>query len=164
MASFVIRPMTAADASAVAAWRYPEPYAFYDWDQDADDLAELLDPSEWGRRYFAADAADGSLAGLFVFSVNGDGAAEIGLGLRPDLTGRGLGTTFVDAGMRFAADALGARSYALAVAAFNGRAIAVYERCGFREVEQYLHATNGGFHPFVRMTRGPLAPGRPSSG
>ena len=156
--------MTAADASAVAAWRYPEPYAFYDWDQDADDLAELLDPSEWGRRYFAADAADGSLAGVFVFSVNGDGAAEIGLGLRPDLTGRGLGTTFVDAGMRFAADALGARSYALAVAAFNGRAIAVYERCGFREVEQYLHATNGGFHPFVRMTRGPLAPGRPSSG
>jgi ribosomal-protein-alanine N-acetyltransferase len=157
VASFVIRPMTAADAGAVAAWRYPEPYSFYDWDQDADDLAELLDPTEWGRRYFAADAADGSLAGLFVFTVNGDGAAELGLGLRPDLTGRGLGTTFVDAGMRFAAEALGARSYALAVAAFNGRAIAVYERCGFREVEQYLHATNGGFHPFVRMTRGPLA-------
>jgi ribosomal-protein-alanine N-acetyltransferase len=149
--------MTAANARSIAAWLYPEPYSFYDWDQDADDLAELLDPSEWGRRYFAVDGADGSLAGLFVFTVNDDGGAEIGLGLRPDLTGRGLGEGFVDAGLRYAADVLGARSYALAVAAFNGRAIAVYERCGFQQVEQYLHATNGGFHPFVRMARGPLA-------
>jgi [ribosomal protein S18]-alanine N-acetyltransferase len=54
--------MTAADAEAIAAWRYPEPYSFYDWDQDPDDLAELLDPSGWGRTYFAADEG-GRLAG-----------------------------------------------------------------------------------------------------
>jgi hypothetical protein len=42
---FTIRPMTAADAHAVAAWRYPGEYSFYD--ADPDDLAELLDPAEW---------------------------------------------------------------------------------------------------------------------
>jgi hypothetical protein len=41
--------MTQSDAHAVASWRYPGIYAFY----DADDLVELLDPRGWGLRYFA---------------------------------------------------------------------------------------------------------------
>jgi ribosomal-protein-alanine N-acetyltransferase len=149
--TFVIRPMTAADAQAIAGWRYPEPYSFYDADADPHDLAELLDPSEWGRRYFAADAG-GELAGLFVFKL-GDGIAEIGLGLRPDLIGQGLGRDFVEAGMDYAAERLGATGFALAVAAFNRRAITVYERAGFQAVRRYQHETNGAVHEFVWMTR-----------
>jgi [ribosomal protein S18]-alanine N-acetyltransferase len=82
--------------------------------------------------------------------------AELGLGLRPGLTGRGLGESFAGACLRFAATTLGAERYTLAVAAFNQRAITVYERAGFREVERYEHFTNGGFHAFIRMTRGPI--------
>jgi ribosomal-protein-alanine N-acetyltransferase len=149
---FAIRPMTEPDAHAVAGWHYPGVYAFYDWEQDVDDLGELLDPDEWARRYFAADRG-GELAGFFVFTLR-DGIAEVGLGLRPDLTGRGLGAGFLADGLRFAADALGADGYTLAVAAFNARAITVYERAGFAEAERYRHRTNGGVHEFVRMTRG----------
>jgi ribosomal-protein-alanine N-acetyltransferase len=149
---FAIRAMTAEDADAIAAWHYPGPYAFYDWEQDPGDLAELLDPAEWGRRYFAADAA-GELAGLFVFKLS-DGVAEIGLGLRPGLTGQGLGAGFLQAGVDYAAERLGATGFALAVAAFNRRAITVYERAGFRELRRYEHETNGGVHEFVWMTRG----------
>ena len=61
MARFAIRPMTAGDATEIAAWRYPEPYDFYDWDRDADDLRDLLDPAGWGVKYFAADDEDGRL-------------------------------------------------------------------------------------------------------
>ena len=143
--------MTASDASAVAVWHYPGIYSFYDWEQDAEDLAELLDPEGWGRRYFAVDR-DGDLVGFFVFKL-ADGLAEVGLGLRPDLTGLGLGDAFLNAGLRFAADELGAEGYTLAVAAFNRRAIRVYERAGFAETERYDHHTNGGVHAFVRMTR-----------
>jgi ribosomal-protein-alanine N-acetyltransferase len=148
---YEIRPMTAADAQAIAAWHYPGEYRFYDVDQDPDDLAELLDPAEWGTRYFAADAA-GELAGYFAFKHR-DGEVEIGLGLRPDLTGRGHGATFLDAGLRFAAERYGAARTVLGVAAFNQRAITLYERAGFRAVERYEHATNGGVHPFIRMER-----------
>ena len=150
-APFAIRAMTASDANAVAAWHYPGVYSFYDWEQDAEDLAELLDPEEWGRRYFAVDR-DGDLVGFFVFKL-ADGLAEVGLGLRPDLTGLGLGDAFLDAGLRFAADELSAEGYTLAVAAFNRRAITVYERAGFAETERYEHHTNGCAHAFVRMTR-----------
>ena len=147
--------MTAGDAHAIAAWRYPGAYAFYDADADPGDLAELLDPAQWGRRYFAVDDADGALAGLFVFKLD-DGLAEVGLGLRPDLTGRGLGLAFLEAGLRFAAQALGGTRFTLGVAAFNTRAITIYERAGFAIVDRYLRATNGALHEFVRMTRGPL--------
>lgn len=152
---FAVRPMTGPDALLVAGWRYPGEFAFYDADADADDLAELLNPEEWGRRYFAVDDDGPDLVGLFVFKMS-DHLAEIGLGLRPDLTGKGLGLQFLRAGMRYASEHLGAQSFTLSVAAFNRRAISVYQRAGFEEVEQFDHATNGGIHPFVRMSRGPL--------
>ena len=148
--------MTAADAHAVAAWRYPGEYSFYDADADPDDLAELLDPTEWGRRYFAADETpQHQLAGFLVVKLTGR-VAEIGLGLRPDLTGHGLGESFVRTCLRFAAVALEAQRYTLAVAAFNRRAITVYQRAGFQEVERFEHFTNGGLHAFVRMARGTI--------
>jgi [ribosomal protein S18]-alanine N-acetyltransferase len=151
---FTIRPMTAADAHAVAAWRYPGEYSFYDANADPDDLAELLDPAEWGQRYFAADAiAHHELAGFLAVKLTGP-VAEIGLGLRPDLTGHGVGESFVRTCLRFASAALGPQSYTLAVAAFNRRAITIYERAGFQEVERFEHFTNGGFHAFIRMARG----------
>jgi [ribosomal protein S18]-alanine N-acetyltransferase len=116
---FRIRPMTAADARIVAGWRYPGEYPFYDADADADDLAGLLDPAEWSHRYFAADEVPpGELTGFVVVKLSG-GVAGLGLGLRPGLTGRGLGARFVGACLRFAAAALGAQGYTLAVAAFN---------------------------------------------
>ena len=153
MARFAIRPMTAEDATEIAAWRYPEPYDFYDWDRDADDLSDLLDPAGWGVKYFAADDEDGRLAGFFEFTVDDD-VVEIGLGLRPDLTGHGLGGAYLETGLQFASDTFGRRHYALAVAAFNQRAIAVYERAGFRAARRYEHFTNGALHGFVWMTRG----------
>lgn len=94
------------------------------------------------------------LAGFLVVKPSGR-TAEVGSGLRPDLTGLGLGESFVAACLRFAAVALGAESYTLAVAGFNRRAITVYERAGLRTVEHFEQFTNGGFHAFVRMANGP---------
>ena len=150
---FVIRPMTAADAHSIATWRYPGEYSFYDADADPDDLAELLDPAGWGQQYFAADElAAHTLAGFLMVKLTGP-VAEIGLGLRPDLTGRGLGESYLRACLHFASAALGAQSYTLAVAAFNRRAITVYQRAGFQEVDRFEHFTNGGRHAFIRMAR-----------
>jgi hypothetical protein len=47
------RPLTQANAEAIALWHYPEPFSFYDWAEDPDDLAELLDLALRGDAYFA---------------------------------------------------------------------------------------------------------------
>ena len=53
--AYHFRPMAQADAEAVAGWRYPEPFSFYDWTADEDDLAELLDADLRGEAFFAVE-------------------------------------------------------------------------------------------------------------
>jgi ribosomal-protein-alanine N-acetyltransferase len=146
-----ILQMTDAQAREIAAWHYEPPYSFYDAAADADDLALLLGEESREGRYFSA-FAEGALVGFFEFRADGDGV-RIGLGLRPDLTGRGLGLDFLEAGMAFALERFGASRFRLSVATFNERAIRVYERAGFRPLRTFDHATNGGVYPFLEMTR-----------
>lgn len=145
-------PMSDRQAHIIASWHYEPPYDFYDWEADEEDLAELLDPARRADHYFAALDDHEALLGFFSCFSEGD-TVEVGLGLRPDLTGRGRGFEFLLAGLEFARERYAPASFRLAVAAFNERAIRVYERAGFRRVRLYQHRTNGGVHAFLRMER-----------
>ena len=147
---FAVRPLTQADAEAVVAWRYPGEYAFYDFTADPGDQALLLDPARRGDTFHAADGEDGRLAGFFEL-VPGAGGVELGLGLRPDLCGRGLGEGFTRLGIDVVRRVHGEVRITLAVAAFNARAITVYERCGFVAVGRHVRHTSGDDWEFVDM-------------
>lgn len=136
----------------MAAWHYEGQYSFYDPSADAEDLAELLDRETREARYFSAFDEAGSLVGYFSFRCEAD-EVVVGLGLRPDLTGRGLGLGFVDAGLAFARERFRPSRFRLSVATFNERAIRVYERAGFKPLRTFEHETNGGLYPFLEMTR-----------
>lgn len=152
-------PMDEAAARAVLGWRYPPPYDLYNADPAGvgEGLATLLDPA---NACFAARDADGALVGYCCFGPEarvpgGDygeaGLTDLGLGLRPDLTGRGLGAAFVAAATTFGRERLGARRYRLTVAAFNQRAIRVYARAGFREVARFRRGGRADGLEFVIM-------------
>ena len=98
LGSLEIRQMSQQDAEEVATWRYEGAYAFYDADADANDLALLLSDEVRENRYFSTFAEDGGLIGFFEFKQDGK-TIELGLGLRPDDTGRGCGLSFVEAGI-----------------------------------------------------------------
>lgn len=89
--------MDQAEAEVVADWSYEPPYDFYDFRKDPEDLAELFDADVRAGDYHSV-YRDGDLVGFFSFKVHGD-VVEIGLGLRPDLTGAGLGGDLVRAGI-----------------------------------------------------------------
>ena len=99
---------------------------------------------------FTARNRAGELVGFLAFNKVERGL-DLGLGLRPDLTGRGLGLGFVNAGLEFAKSQFSPKVIQLRVAAFNERAIKVYKRVGFIEVERFLNRTNGGEFDFIRM-------------
>jgi ribosomal-protein-alanine N-acetyltransferase len=149
MTDWTVTPMTQAEAVVVAAWHYPGDYAFYDADSLPEGLAELLDPARRGDEYFAARGRDGRLEGFVQLEAAGDGV-EIGLGLRPDLTGRGLGLAFTAAAIELA-EQRGAERIVLVVAAFNLRAIRVYERAGFVETGRHMRHIAGRDWEFVDM-------------
>jgi len=117
-----IQPASEETLRALEGWRYEQPYDFYDGDEEP-----ILNP----ERFYEAIDENGDLVGHYYFERKGD-AMEIGLGLRPDLTGRGLGLDFFCAGVEFARTQLSAERVILNVASFNERAIKVYERGRFR--------------------------------
>jgi ribosomal-protein-alanine N-acetyltransferase len=149
---YLLRQMDDADAREVSGWRYEPPYGFYDAAADPDDLAELLDPERRRGIYFSASDGENGLVGFFQFERT-DQTVGVGLGLRPGLTGMGLGEEFVLSGLAFARERYAPERFTLSVATFNKRAIGAYERAGFRRGEVYLHETNGGEHEFLRMDR-----------
>jgi RimJ/RimL family protein N-acetyltransferase len=115
------------------AWRYEPPYDFYD-----SDGVPVKNP----EFFFAARDDDSTLVG-FYFLEPREGALFYGFGMRPDLTGRGLGEQFVLAGLEFARLLYGPRRVVLDVAAFNERAIRLYRRLGFAETGQHVETFNG---------------------
>jgi ribosomal-protein-alanine N-acetyltransferase len=152
LSHFTFSQLRQEEAEEIADWHYPEPYSFYDWSADADDLRELLDPALRGDAYWAVRDDSGELVGSFSFKPKED-TVDIGLGLRPDLTGRGLGAEFLAAGLDFARARYAPKRFTLAVATFNERAIMVYERAGFTRDRVYMHSTNGGEWEFLAMSR-----------
>ena len=146
------RQMDDADAGEISGWRYEPPYDFYHPTADPADLAELLDPERRMNTYFSVLDDEDRLVGFFQFEGRG-GTVDVGLGLRPDLTGRGLGAEFVMSGLSFAQERFSPKRLTLSVATFNGRAVSVYERAGFRRGEIFMHETNGGEHEFLSMWR-----------
>jgi [ribosomal protein S18]-alanine N-acetyltransferase len=140
-----IEPMTTQDFDELATWRYEPPYDFYDGDAE-----EVLNP----ERFFSVRDG-GELIGFYYFEPNGD-VLDYGLGLRPDLVGRGLGLDFFDAGLRFARERYKPRAVQLHVAAFNERAVKVYERAGFEETSRHVRSFDRwGEVPFITMQEQP---------
>ena len=149
---YLFHQMDDTDADKISGWRYEPPYDFYDWDADPQDLAELQDPTKRRDVHFSVRDNKGQLVGFFQ-SKQKDDVLDVGLGLRPDLTGEGRGLEFLLSGLEFAKKRYAPERFTLSVATFNGRAVGVYERAGFRRGEVYLHETNGGEHEFLRMER-----------
>jgi ribosomal-protein-alanine N-acetyltransferase len=137
-----IQPASPATFAEVGSWRYEPPYDFYDGDADP-----VLNP----ERFYEALDQDGLLIGNYYFEKKGD-ALEIGLGMRPDLTGRGLGLEFLQAGLDFGRERFRPARIVLNVAAFNERAIKVYARAGFRETGRHVRSFGRwGAVEFVEM-------------
>jgi RimJ/RimL family protein N-acetyltransferase len=122
-------------AHSIVSWRYDGDYAVYNLDPDS--VSVLCDPSN--DYYAATDSAD-TLLGFCCFGVEARvegleeeaGALDIGIGLRPDLTGLGIGAAFLARTLELAFGKHRPPSFRVAIAEFNVRAQRVAEAAGFR--------------------------------
>jgi ribosomal-protein-alanine N-acetyltransferase len=138
-----IEPTSAETETERATWRYPPPYDFYDGD-----VEPVLNP----ERFYGAFDDAGELIGFYYFEPKPPDL-DYGLGLRPDLTGQGLGLQFFLAGLEFARARFKPSRVFLHVAEFNQRAIRVYERAGFRVVSSHVRKFERfGEVPFLTMS------------
>jgi ribosomal-protein-alanine N-acetyltransferase len=145
--------MDQADAEKVAAWRYLGIYAFYDFRADPEDAEELLDAHHRDGTYFSAHVPDFGLIGFAELKPSPSGELEIGLGLRPECTGRGLGGEYTRRVCDWATERVKPDLLVLRVATFNKRAIRVYRRIGFRPARVEIIDSYGTPVEFLRMER-----------
>lgn len=151
-----ITPMSYRHAQEISGWIYPAEYAVYSFQKNGDTMDELMN-----GEYFACAGAQGELAGYFCFgksaqiptaesSVYGADRLDIGLGLRPEWCGKGLGADFMKAGMAYAAKNWGAAGFRLTVACFNKRAQNLYAKLGFRISGEVTHQkSKAGFYVMI---------------
>ncbi len=150
-------PLRWRDARAISRWHYNGAYAFYDQDI-LPMLSLVLFRMPLGMLGLEAFVVFGDIdganerIGIFTFIQRG-GVIEIGLAMRPDLTGRGLGLSFVAAGLDFARDRYAPTRFTLDVATFNVRAQRVYERAGFRPLDTFTRRFKGKRCEFLAMSR-----------
>lgn len=161
---FTFSLMTEAEAQDVSMWRYEAPYDVYNTSNDSEeepDITELLDRDS---PYYAVRDEQGELVGYFCYGTAGQpwGVSEptlyvddrvlvIGLALRPNLTGKGIGLSFVNAGLAFAREQFSPTMFRLYVMTFNQRAIRVYERAGFHNVGKITVHNMHGPVEFIEM-------------
>jgi RimJ/RimL family protein N-acetyltransferase len=139
---FSVCGMTRESAASVMNWTYPEPYALYSFTQGADTEAEPMNGVLAGFVCFG-QAARIPLKPLHARLAYSGSYLDVGLGMAPDLCGKGFGPAFLQCGLAFAQRHLNAERFRLSVAAFNSRAIKVYERAGFKRCLDVKHAISG---------------------
>jgi RimJ/RimL family protein N-acetyltransferase len=150
--------MDEAAARDIIAWRYEAPYDVYNLGLEDEEqvVSCFLDPA---NAYYAIFGRQRTLAAYCCFGAEGqvpggdysDSALDMGLGVRPDLTGQGLGGTFVGAILRFAQGELAPAAFRVTVAEFNERALRVWKRAGFQPAQRFKRTFDG--MPFVVLTR-----------
>lgn len=154
-----LAPLTPEHGCAVSTWRYPAPYDCYDLAGVRLDRAD--DPAS---RFFALLDGD-ELVGFRSFGPDGrvpgwdydDTALDTGGGLRPDLTGRGLGVAAVATGLAFGVATFAPAAFRVTVASFNARALRVVEGLGFVQVGRFDAAADG--RSFEVLVRRPASAG-----
>jgi GNAT superfamily N-acetyltransferase len=156
------RPMDEDGALTLIGWRYEAPYDIYQLDPSPIELPTfvsfLVDPA---NRYYRIDSQRGELEAFCCVGddaqvAGGDYSADaldLGLGVRPDLTGRGLGAGYAQALAGFASRRFAPSLLRVTIAGFNLRAQRVWEKIGFVQVQEFPAERTG--RPFVVLTRSP---------
>lgn len=129
--TYQLRPLTAEQGEAMANWSYPGPWAVYD-------VTTPIDPEEG---FWAVVDDSGAVAGYACFGVEArvpgleeqPGALDVGVGMRPDLTGQGLGREFAGAVLEHAREVTGATRLRAVVQDWNQRSRRLLDGLGFEE-------------------------------
>lgn len=137
-----LRPATERDVREFAAWRYDVPYDVYEIDMTVDEaVAHFLEPGINCHTLFDGNV----MVGYCTFgddaqvpggNYDADGI-DVGLGVKPELTGAGQGNRFVAAVVAYALVTFDPPQLRVTIAVGNIRALRVWSDVGFSEVSRF---------------------------
>ncbi|MCM3786762.1 GNAT family N-acetyltransferase [Neobacillus mesonae] len=151
--SFQAVGMSEEHAAEISTWQYDPPYNIYGWlpwDQMKALGIEFGDPELRAAQYISVLNNENELCGFAqLFPLTG--VTRIGLGMKPELCGHGLGASFVQSIVKEAVSRNAQNEIDLEVLTWNRRAIRTYEKAGFVIHDTYERLTPEGLKPFFCM-------------
>ena len=137
-ALYSISPLSEENAREITTWCYDPPYDLYD--QEPVHLAGLLNPD---YRYHQVLDEIGNLVGFCCYGLDAQvpggeyhekfhEVLDVGVGMRPELTGQGLGETFVAEILDYGRTTYCPEEFRVSVAAFNKRSLKTFQKLGFK--------------------------------
>lgn len=151
--TFHVVPMEISHAEDISEWNYEAPYNIYEWMPWSQMEAlgiEFGDPELRRNQYVSVVNEQGILCG-FAQLFPMEGVVRLGIGMRPELCGHGLGHIFMEAIVQAALTRYPEREIDLEVLTWNQRAIRTYQKCGFTITDTYERRTPTGNKPFYCM-------------
>ena len=141
----------------ILGWKYEVPYDLYNDEPNSEVIDEMLE-----NPHFVIVNQDDELIGYYCFgksaqvpagnkiNVYAESYIDIGVGMKPNLTGKGFGNTFFSFILQDLQVIHPNTPMRLTVATFNKRAIHLYENFGFAKNKQF----NSDAAEFITMIRG----------
>lgn len=145
MSSYHLTLLHEDHARQILDWRYPSPYDFYNppRDRPAEEyVQEFINPE---YQFHAILDEDNNFIGFCSFGIDGqvpggnyqEDALDIGVGMKPELTGKGLGRQFFDSILQHAITNFNPAWTRVTVANFNKRALNLYKNFGFTLLDEF---------------------------
>ncbi len=142
--NYTSEKMMPKNAHRILEWRYDKPYDTYNFEETEEAIDELLNQN------FFSIYESGDLVGYYCYGISAQVPSEetaeiysdesyvdVGLGMRPNLTGMGGGKLFFEYILQDIKNIFPDKKLRLTVASFNKRAIKVYESSGFKYVMSF---------------------------
>ena len=152
------RPAEKKYAREFVNWEYQPPYDVYNCppDEIGDAVQYNIDPTN--NVYSMFDQSE-TLIGYCSYGRDAqvpggdysEEALDIGLMIKPELTGQGLGTVFAEEVIRNGVNRNAPKKLRVTIAAFNKRAMRVWEKNGFKQTQFFKRSSDG--MEFVVMTK-----------
>lgn len=154
----IIEYMNEEIAKDVLNWKYDKPYNFYNNELTDEGMKELLN----GSYHVLVDEVK-EIIGFFcigesaqvpigtLYGVYSDDIVDMGLGMNPNLVGKGNGFEFCSFVLQFIEENYKGTPIRLTVATFNQRAIHLYENLGF-VMENEFSTDIAEFITMVKLT------------
>lgn len=144
------RPADKKSAREFVQWEYPPPYDIYNnpTEQLADAVHYNIDPT---NNVYAMFDQEDALIGYCSYGDDGqvpggdysEDALDIGLMIKPALTGQGMGSQFVKDVIRNGIEKYAPKILRVTIAAFNKRALRVWEKNGFIRTQTFNRSRDG---------------------
>lgn len=143
-------------ASAILNWCYKPPYDLYNYLEEDVTLQYFLSSQ---NNFYKIVNENGELVGYCSFGRDGqvlggdysNEALDIGMGIRPDLTGQGKGFEYANAVINFAESLLKPKAFRVTIAAFNKRALWLWQKLEFEHQQSFER--NGDGMQFIVLVR-----------